>query len=211
MGTIGLLREAVSIASWLRESSGGPVAGLIQDVSAAADLATNIGSYESELIQIQGTITSAFGAAGGFYSAANLSTAGVPGDPNLKLRVPNSLLASLGLATGMHVMVTTPLWRFHSIARDSLDAVPARGHPMTLFEAGRTRSERVRAGRRWRKRFQSAGGPRVAFLAVRRWAPTLRCHPRGHERDGRKRSGHQGQNFGSVAPEVTLGGILLCR
>ena len=120
MGTAGMLRQATMISGWTVLSSGTGVSFLRQDVSAATDLVTNVTDYESELITLAGTISGDFAGAGSGHVAAQLDTASVMGDPNLRLRVPVTLHDALDLARGCTLMVNgTPLWRFNAAAQVS--------------------------------------------------------------------------------------------
>jgi hypothetical protein len=114
MADAGLAREALAITNYLRVSSGNDVTALIQDVSDAGDLVSNITGYESELTRTSGTLTGGLGASGtGFLSAA-FSTNGVPSDVNLTLRLPQTVTDALDLAQGCAVTVTAPMGRFNN-------------------------------------------------------------------------------------------------
>jgi hypothetical protein len=114
MADAGLAREALAITNYTRLSSGNDVTGLIQDVSDAGDLVTNITGYESELTRTSGTLTGGLGASGtGFLSAA-FSTNGVPSDVNLTLRLPQTVTDALDLEQGCAVTVTAPMGRFNN-------------------------------------------------------------------------------------------------
>ena len=118
MATVASLRQAASISGFSRLSAGNAFAGLVQDVSGAANLASGIDSYESELIRVVGTISGAFQASGSGYLAAPFNTAGVTG--SLQLRVPSTLVASLSLAQGCQVTLNqVPMWRFNATAQVS--------------------------------------------------------------------------------------------
>jgi hypothetical protein len=114
MADAGLAREALAITNYTRISSGNDVTALIQDVSDAGDLVSNITAYESELTRTSGTLSGGLGASGtGFLSAA-FSTSGVPADVNLTLRLPQTVTDALDLAQGCTVTVTAPMGRFNN-------------------------------------------------------------------------------------------------
>lgn len=120
MGTIGGLRQATGIAGWTRESQGNSIGSIVQNVSNRGDLVSNVTAYETELIHAAGTITGAFSTSGPGFSAASVSTVGLPADPALKLRVPTSLVSSLDLATTCDFTVDlVPMWRNGATAQIS--------------------------------------------------------------------------------------------
>jgi hypothetical protein len=93
---------------------------LVQNVTAATDLVTAVGDYESELVTADTTIVADFASAGTGHSAAQVDTTGVTGDTNLRLRVPSGIVDQLGLEVGCTVTVTaTPMWRFNATAQIS--------------------------------------------------------------------------------------------
>lgn len=116
----GMARWVTAVADFTRASSGNPVAPLVQDLSAAADLVSNLGDYESELIHLAGTVRSDFANAGTGFQSAQIETAGVPAMTNLRLRLPETLRATLGLRNGCTFTIdATPLWRFNAQAQPS--------------------------------------------------------------------------------------------
>lgn len=119
MATAGTLRQATAITGFTRISQGNPLATLVQDVGAANDLVTNLGTYESELLKAQVTVTSPFVTAGPGYVSAFVDTAGVTASTDLKFRLPQTLQNSMDLAQGCVVSVTAPLWRLNAQAQVS--------------------------------------------------------------------------------------------
>ena len=118
MATVASLRQAASISGFSRLSAGNAFAGLVQDVSTAADLVSGLDSYESELMRVVGTISGAFAASGTGYLAAPFNTAGVTG--SLQLRIPSPLVAGLSLAQGCQVTLNqVPMWRSNATAQVS--------------------------------------------------------------------------------------------
>ena len=120
MGTaLGGVVQATTIANFARTSQSNPIAGLTQDLSAAADVVSNLAGYESELVAISGAITGAFGAAGSGYQDAALVTAAI-NDTNLRVRLPNDLIAAMDLAGGCNVTLSRAVvWRLNATAQIS--------------------------------------------------------------------------------------------
>lgn len=75
-GSLSGVRNIVSISNLVIEANGQPLDGFIQDISRNTDLVTDVGSYESELISLSGTVSGAFAFAGTGFEAAILSTQG---------------------------------------------------------------------------------------------------------------------------------------
>ncbi len=115
----GTLREVVSVSGFARLSQGNDLTGLVQDVSAATDLVSGITGYESELTRTTGLVASPFATAGSAFESATLTTAGVMGDANLKLRLPAAITDAMDLAQGCSLTVTAPMWRFDAVAQVS--------------------------------------------------------------------------------------------
>lgn len=111
--------RATVIADWMVLSSGNDVTALVQDLSAATDIVSALGSYESELVTVTGTIAADFTAAGTGHVAANIDTAGVMASSDLRLRVPTTVQSTLGLELGCTFTATAPLWRFNAVAQVS--------------------------------------------------------------------------------------------
>jgi hypothetical protein len=120
MATAGSLRMATAISGYSRLSQGHDVSALTQNVSAAADLVSALGSYESELITVTGILTSGFTGLGNAHVGATMDSSGVTGSTSLKLRIPLTLQPALGLDVGCSFTVTrTPLWRYTTTAQVS--------------------------------------------------------------------------------------------
>jgi hypothetical protein len=105
------IRFATEISGWTRIQSGSAQA-LIQDVSSAPDLVSNLEGYEVELVRLSGTIAASFHSAGARHQAARIDTAAISGDANLELRLPTVLNEQLGLSLGCTFASESPLWRF---------------------------------------------------------------------------------------------------
>ena len=153
MGTASSLRQATGITEYSRIAQGATVTALVQDVNNVTDLVSSLSSYESELLTTAATITSAFSAAGTSFVAAQIDTAGITGNADMKLRMPSALYtaltASYDLMQGCNVtLIGTPLWRFLAQAQLSawtaaditVDSCPAPA----VVSAGATTSTTVR-------------------------------------------------------------------
>lgn len=118
MDTFHELREAKGISDLVVSSSGNDISGLVQDLSAATDTVSAVGSYQSEVVTVTGTITGDFEAAGGGHSSATVDTAGVTGDANFLLRVPDEVITATGASKGCTFTVTaTPMGQFDAEAQ----------------------------------------------------------------------------------------------
>ena len=118
MGTVGMQRRAQAITGYARVSTGADVGALAQDLSTATDLVTMIDAYDSELVTVTGTIAEGFAAAGQGFQSATLTTAGVSGDMNLKLRAPATLIDSLDMVMGCQIVAArVPMGRFNAQAQ----------------------------------------------------------------------------------------------
>lgn len=118
---IGQVRVATSITSYVRRSSGTPVTPLSQAVSSVDfSVAANLDGYESELVNLSGTVVADMVFAGNGFQSATIATAGTGDGGVMKLRLPNALADSEGLATGCGLQVTAvPMWRFNTQAQPS--------------------------------------------------------------------------------------------
>ena len=119
--TVAGQERVTALSGYARTGTGANVSALAQDLSNAADLVTSLPSYESEVIDLDATISGTFGSAGPDHVSALITTAGLPsGDPSLRLRVRESVASSLDLAQGCEVRVdNTPLWRLDGQAQPS--------------------------------------------------------------------------------------------
>lgn len=109
--------------NFMRSATGTSVAGLVQDLSSAADLVSAVEDYVSELVTVEATITSHSPTSGPDHDAYGIDTAAITGNDGLQLRVAESLITSLGLGTtaavGCEVTVgPSPLWRYQEDATD---------------------------------------------------------------------------------------------
>ena len=110
--TVNGLKAANAITGLTRSATGVNVNPLVQNLTAATDVVTALDSYESELVDVVGTATGAFTAAGTAFTKVQLVTTGVPADVLNKLRLPVTLRDSIDLVAGCQVTVNnTPVGR----------------------------------------------------------------------------------------------------
>lgn len=110
--TLNGLRQATSIIGYSRASTGNAVGGLAIDISAIS-ISASLDFYQSMLVKVSGSIVSAFSSSGPGYVRAALTTAGQP--MGLEIRLPSSLVTSMGLASGCTVTLDkVPVWRNNS-------------------------------------------------------------------------------------------------
>lgn len=85
-----------ALTDFVRLASGADIEELRQDVSSASDLVSAVHAYDNELIFLQGMVTRYFEYGGEAHQRAVISTTGLPSNPDISLRLPDSLVASLG-------------------------------------------------------------------------------------------------------------------
>jgi hypothetical protein len=120
----GQVRVASTMSGFSRTSAGNPVSNLSQSITAVDfTIPTAIDGYESELVSLTGSVTGEFAYAGNGYQSAPMTTTGTNGGADggaIKVRLPNALADSEGLAAGCTVQLTAvPLWRFATQAQPS--------------------------------------------------------------------------------------------
>lgn len=115
--TVSGMRHVTGIQSLQVVSSGNDVSGLIQDVSSASDLVTNLDSYEAELITIQGRAQTDFTTLGVGFHASQLSTTGIPSvSSDLVVRIADTVFDA-GFRSNCTIELVAPLWRFGTSAQ----------------------------------------------------------------------------------------------
>lgn len=118
MATLNELRHASAITSVTVNSQGNDLSGLVQDISSATDVVSALGDYEGELVTASFTVVDDIGGGGAGYDQAEVDTAMITGDSNLRFRVPDGLQDSLSLLIGCAIEINpTPLWRFNGVAQ----------------------------------------------------------------------------------------------
>jgi hypothetical protein len=114
MTTVSGQRRATAVTDFTRDSQGFDVDPLAQDVNAATDLVSAIDSYESEILDLSGTITTNFVFAGSGFESAQITTAGMTtSDPTFLLRVPATLRSDDDMVMGCQFTLDhTPIQKF---------------------------------------------------------------------------------------------------
>lgn len=111
---------ALAVSDYARTATGVSVAPWVQDVSAAADLVSNVRGYEHELIAAQLTVTGDFASAGTGFVQAPIATQALPASTLLRMRVTDAVRTTLGLRAGCTLRVqSTPMWRYDTTAQVS--------------------------------------------------------------------------------------------
>ncbi|MCB9616242.1 MAG: lamin tail domain-containing protein [Sandaracinus sp.] len=111
--TVGGMLHVTAIDTLSRSATGADVSTLMQDVTAATDLVSATGDYESEYVFANVTLAGADTFSGTGHRAFPVDTTGLTGDTSLQLRVPDAFIANLALEPGCVVAVgPSPLWRF---------------------------------------------------------------------------------------------------
>jgi hypothetical protein len=109
--TIGGQKRVSGISNLTRISTGFDVTTLSQDVSSVADLVSAIDMYDSELVDVTGTIAVP-GNSGSGFQKFQLTTTGLT-SPMLVVRFPSTLLDAVDFATTCTVTLKdTPVGRF---------------------------------------------------------------------------------------------------
>jgi hypothetical protein len=124
VGTIFSARTVRAIAEYQVVESGFPVASLVQEVSLATDLVSNLSGYESELIHLDCSLVGAFASAASGHVSSVIETDGITGDTNLRIRMPTTLRDALAaenhFVEGCALDITGPMWRFNAQAQPSV-------------------------------------------------------------------------------------------
>ncbi|HEY8210716.1 MAG TPA: lamin tail domain-containing protein [Myxococcaceae bacterium] len=95
-------------------------AGLVSDISAAADLVSNLPKYQARVVSITGGLDGGFVGAGTNHLGALFATPGLPAGTGQQLRMPDTLVTQLELSQGCRLTLTHgPVWRFTATAQPS--------------------------------------------------------------------------------------------
>lgn len=114
--TVSGMKQAIGISGFSVLSRGNSTDTLVANVSSSADLVSNLSSYAGRAVSFSGTISNAFTAAGSPQVAATLATTGLT-DPNLRLRIPETVRAAFDLEPGCTVNVDYGfMWPFNAVA-----------------------------------------------------------------------------------------------
>ena len=91
MATNAGLRQATALTGFSRTATGGTVTALVQNLTTATDVITALDSYESEIVDVTGSIAGAFVFGGSMFEKATITTTGITGDANYTVRLPQTL------------------------------------------------------------------------------------------------------------------------
>lgn len=117
--TVAMQPRATAISGFTRSAQGANVGALAQTLTAATDLVTALDSYDSEILDISGTIAGAFATAGSGFEAAQVTTTGMPtASASFVLRVPTTVRDANDMAMGCtFTLDNTPMHRFNAAAQ----------------------------------------------------------------------------------------------
>ncbi|NUO47424.1 MAG: hypothetical protein HOV80_01065 [Polyangiaceae bacterium] len=119
VATSASLKQVTALTGFSVVSSNNSIAPLVADVNNATDLVTNLDAYAARVITLDADIDVAFTAAGAPQVAAVITTMGVD-DPNLRLRMPETVRAAYDLQPGCAVTLDYGvMWRFNAVAQPS--------------------------------------------------------------------------------------------
>ncbi len=113
--------EATAIASFTRSAQNIPLEPLLQDVSNATDLVSNVDGYESEYVTFVATVKSAFQNADSGFVEAQVESGALKGNQalNLRLRMPQSVKTAVGVDNDCTVTLVGVMDRFGGVAQPS--------------------------------------------------------------------------------------------
>jgi hypothetical protein len=115
LATTGGQKRATAITGLVRHSTGANYAMFTQNVTAATDLVTAIDNYESELVDVTGTVPGMFVASGAGFEKTAFHTTGISGTATFVLRVPAALRDAIDLVPTCTVTLDdTPVGRFNA-------------------------------------------------------------------------------------------------
>ena len=118
LATLNGLKMARAITGFSRSATGVDVNPLVQDLTAAADVVTALGNYESELFDLSGSVSGAFLASGTGFERAPIATTGIASDANFMIRIPAALRSSIDLVAGCNFTLNNvPVFRFNAMAQ----------------------------------------------------------------------------------------------
>lgn len=107
-------RWVTALTGYARMGQNVSLDGMTQDFSNTGSLVVSLNNYEYQLNRITATITDSGTNSGSGFRSFAITTAGIAaGDPNLRMRIPQTLATTLNLRQGCRVTLgPTPLWRF---------------------------------------------------------------------------------------------------
>lgn len=115
VATVAGQKRVTMIADLMRHSQGANYSALAQNITNATDVVSMIDNYDSELIDVTATIAGNFGFAGSGFSSAQIDTAGITGNMDYLIRVPDTLVDAIDMVPTCTVTLTdTPVGRFNA-------------------------------------------------------------------------------------------------
>ncbi len=102
---LGEQHAVTAIQGYRLDSSGYNVTLLLQDITAATDVADSARSYDGELISFFGTVGATFSPLNGAQKRIQVGTTGLPNDARFTLRVADAVIDAEGLAPGCDVTI----------------------------------------------------------------------------------------------------------
>jgi Bacterial Ig-like domain len=113
--TVGGQKRVTGISGLTRISQGFDVTTLSQDVSAATDLVSAIDNYDSELVDVTGSVTTFTANSGAGFEKSVFTTTGISGNTGFVLRVPATLRPLVDMVPTCNVTIKdTPVGRFNA-------------------------------------------------------------------------------------------------
>lgn len=111
--------RATAITGFSRISQGANVGALAQNVTAATDLVTALPSYDSEIVDVSGSIAANFTAAGSGFEQGQVTTTGITAaSASFVIRVPTTMRSSNDLVMGCtFTLDNTPVHTFNTTAQ----------------------------------------------------------------------------------------------
>lgn len=110
--------RVTAVTDWAVSGTAGSVEHLRSNASTV-NLPAALGEWESRLLAVAGSTTSAPRSAGGSHLATDFATVGTPTGTSLELRMPTTLMEPMDLVPNCSVEVRAPLWRFAENAQVS--------------------------------------------------------------------------------------------
>lgn len=104
--TVGGQPRVMAVSAIARVSQGADLAALTQNISASTDLVTALGTYDSELVTITGTLVGTAGSSGAGFSRLEIDTAGITATPALQVRAPTALINAIDMTAGCTITAT---------------------------------------------------------------------------------------------------------
>lgn len=102
---LGEQHAVTAMQGYRLDSSGYNVTLLLQDITAATDVADAARSYDGELISFFGTVGATFSPLSGAQQRVRIGTNGIPNDARFTLRIADAVIDAEGIAPGCDVTI----------------------------------------------------------------------------------------------------------